>query len=86
MKKGWTVAVWGLGAIGLGVVLGAREAGAKEIVGIDLVDGKREKAEKMGATGFVNPRRDVPEGKTLQSYLVERFSGGFDYTFECVGR
>lgn len=86
VEAGSRVAVWGLGAIGLAVVMGAKKAGAKEIIAIDLLDGKREKAERLGATGFVNPKKDVPEGKTLQEYLVEKYNGGFDYTFECVGR
>lgn len=33
----------------------------------------------------MNPKEDVPEGKNLQTYLVEKFNGGFDYTFECIG-
>lgn len=41
-------------------------------------------ARELGATDCVNPN-DVPEGKTLVQYLSEKFGGGFDYTFECVG-
>jgi S-(hydroxymethyl)glutathione dehydrogenase/alcohol dehydrogenase len=36
-------------------------------------------------TDFVNIKTDIPVGKTLQEYLVERFDGGFDFTLECVG-
>lgn len=41
-------------------------------------------ARRFGATEFVNPK-SIPEGKTTQEYLVEKFDGGFDYTFECIG-
>jgi S-(hydroxymethyl)glutathione dehydrogenase/alcohol dehydrogenase len=84
VEEGSTVAVWGLGAVGLAVIMGAKEAGAKQIVGIDFIDKKFEMAKKFGATDFINPKA-LPEGKPLQEYLVEKFNGGFDYTFECVG-
>jgi len=85
VEPGSRVAVWGLGAVGLAVIMGAKTAGAKEIIGIDLMEEKFERAKAFGATGFVNPKKDVPEGKTLQAHLVEKFDGGFDYTFECIG-
>uniref|UniRef100_A0A915EMF3 Alcohol dehydrogenase-like C-terminal domain-containing protein n=1 Tax=Ditylenchus dipsaci TaxID=166011 RepID=A0A915EMF3_9BILA len=64
--------------------MGAKEAGAKQIVAIDLLPSKFEKAKFFGATDFVNPK-DIPGDQNLQSYLVDKFNGGFDYTFECVG-
>ncbi|KAH7725096.1 Alcohol dehydrogenase class-3 [Aphelenchoides avenae] len=85
VESGSTVAVWGLGAVGLAVVMGAKAVGAKTIVGIDMVPKKFETAKLLGATHYVNPKEDVPEGKNLQTYLVEKFNGGFDYTFECIG-
>uniref|UniRef100_A0A914HJ51 S-(hydroxymethyl)glutathione dehydrogenase n=1 Tax=Globodera rostochiensis TaxID=31243 RepID=A0A914HJ51_GLORO len=84
VESGSTVAVWGLGAVGLAVVMGAKKAGAAKIVGIDVEPAKFENAKKFGATDFVNPR-EVPAGQTMQAFLVDKFDGGFDYTFECCG-
>ncbi|KAL3083223.1 hypothetical protein niasHS_011025 [Heterodera schachtii] len=84
VEPGSTVAVWGLGTVGLAVVMGAKKAGASKIVGIDLDTAKFEKAKHFGATEFVNPK-EVPAEQTLQAFLVDKFDGGFDYTFECCG-
>ncbi|VDP02213.1 unnamed protein product [Heligmosomoides polygyrus] len=84
VEPGSTVAVWGLGAVGLAVIMGAKSVGAKKIVAIDVLDSKFEKAREFGATDCVNPKT-IPDGKSLQSWLVENFDGGFDYTFECIG-
>ncbi|CAD5224817.1 unnamed protein product [Bursaphelenchus okinawaensis] len=84
VEKGSTVAVWGLGAVGLAVIMGAKVAGAKQIVGIDVLNEKKALAEKFGATDFVNPK-EAPQDKPFQQYLVDKFDGGFDYTFECIG-
>uniref|UniRef100_A0A183BVW5 S-(hydroxymethyl)glutathione dehydrogenase n=1 Tax=Globodera pallida TaxID=36090 RepID=A0A183BVW5_GLOPA len=81
VEPGSTVAVWGLGAVGLAVVMGAKKAGASKIVGIDMEPAKFDDAKKFGATDFVNPK-DIPEGQPLQEFLAEKFDGGFDYTFE----
>ncbi|VDK46106.1 unnamed protein product [Cylicostephanus goldi] len=84
VEPGSTVAVWGLGAVGLAVIMGAKAVGAKRIVGIDIVESKYDKARQFGATECVNPK-SVPEGQSIQAWLVEKFDGGFDYTFECIG-
>ncbi|RNA28821.1 Alcohol dehydrogenase class-3 [Brachionus plicatilis] len=83
VEKDSTVAVWGLGAVGLAVLMGAKEAGAKEIVGIDINADKFKVALEFGATQCINPL-DYPD-KAFQQTLVEKFDGGFDYTFECIG-
>lgn len=83
VEKDSTVAVWGLGAVGLAVLMGAKEAGAKEIVGIDINPDKFKVAMQFGATQCINPL-DYPD-KPFQQTLVEKFDGGFDYTFECIG-
>lgn len=99
VEKGSTVAVFGLGAVGLAAIMAAREVGARRIVGIDLLSSKKALgksfcvifflnyilAEQFGATDFVNPK-EVPQDKPFQQYLVDTFDGGFDYTFECIGR
>lgn len=79
-----TVAVWGLGGIGLAVIMGAKEAGAKQIIGIDMNPEKFKLAMEFGATECLNPK-DFPQDKPFQQILVENYNGGFDYTFECIG-
>lgn len=78
------VGVFGLGGIGLNVVQGARMAGAKRIIGIDLNPEREAIGRQFGLTDFVNPR-DLGENTDLVGHLVEMTNGGFDYTFECVG-
>ena len=77
-----TVAVFGLGGIGLNVIQGARMVGAKRIVGIDVNPAREAMARRFGMTDFVDPRA-VPGD--LVGHLVELTGGGADYTFECVG-
>jgi len=82
VQVGDTVVVFGLGGIGLNVVQGARLAGARMIVGIDLNPGRRAMAEKFGMTHFVNPAEVRGE---MVPYLVDLTGGGADFAFECVG-
>lgn len=77
-----TAVVFGLGGIGLNVVQGLRLVGARQIVGVDLNESKREMATKFGMTDFVNPK----DHKDLVGHLVELTGGGADYSFECIGR
>jgi len=82
VEKGATVAVFGLGGVGLGVIQGAVEAGASRIIGIDLNPGKFDLAKKMGATDVINPSEHE---KSIQDVIVELTDGGVDYSFECIG-
>jgi S-(hydroxymethyl)glutathione dehydrogenase/alcohol dehydrogenase len=82
VEPGTTVVVFGLGGIGLNVIQGARMAGARMIVGVDINPARRPLAEKFGMTHFVNPKE--VEGD-LVAHLVELTKGGADYSFECVG-
>jgi S-(hydroxymethyl)glutathione dehydrogenase/alcohol dehydrogenase len=84
VEEGSTVAVFGLGAVGLAAIMGAKQAKASRIVAIDILESKKDLAFQFGATDFVNPK-DVPSDKPFQQYLVDNFDGGFDYTFECIG-
>lgn len=82
VEPGSTVAVFGLGGIGLSVVQGAVMAGASRIVAVDLNDDKFEMAKMLGATDFVNPSKfDRP----VQEVIVDLTDGGVDYSFECIG-
>ncbi|TCS39672.1 S-(hydroxymethyl)glutathione dehydrogenase/alcohol dehydrogenase [Paucimonas lemoignei] len=82
VKEGDTVAVFGLGGIGLAVIQGAAQAKAGRIIGIDLNPGKFELARKMGATDTVNPK---DHDKPIQEVIVEMTDGGVDFSFECIG-
>jgi len=82
VEKGSTVAVFGLGGVGLGVVQGAVAAGASRIIGIDINPAKFPLAKKLGVTDTINPL-DYPN-RPIQEVLVE-LTGGLDYTFESIG-
>ena len=82
VRPGSTVAVFGLGAIGLAVVQGAVMAKAARIIGVDVNADKWPMAEAMGATDFVNPKEyDLP----IQQVIIDKTNGGVDYSFECIG-
>ena len=82
VKRGDTVAIFGLGGIGLAAIIGARMSGAKRIIGIDTNPSKFAMAEKLGATDMVNPK---DHDKPIQQVIVEMTDGGVDYSFECIG-
>ena len=83
VEPGSTVAVFGLGGIGLSVIQGAVMAKASRIVAIDINEDKFDMARMLGATDFVNPSKfDDP----IQDVVVELTGGGVDYSFECIGR
>ena len=81
---GCSVAVFGCGAIGLGVISTSQLVKASRIIAVDTNPEKEEWARKFGATDFVNPTK-LPEGKRIQDYLIEITDGGLDYTFDCTG-
>ena len=55
VEAGSTVAIFGLGGIGLNVIQGAKMVGASRIIGIDLNDSRASIAIKFGMTYFINP-------------------------------
>lgn len=83
VEPGASVAVFGLGGIGLSVVQGAVMARAGRIVVVDTNPDKFEMARALGATDFVNPKdyADTP----IQQVIVDLTDGGVDYSFECIG-
>jgi S-(hydroxymethyl)glutathione dehydrogenase/alcohol dehydrogenase len=82
VEPGASVAVFGLGGIGLSVIQGAVMAKAERILAIDINPDKFEMAQQLGATECVNPAEyDAP----IQDVIVELTNGGVDYSFECVG-
>ena len=81
VETGSTVAVFGLGGIGLNVIQGAKMVGAARIIGIDLNNSKQSLATQFGMTDFINPT-DV---ENVVDYIVDMTGGGVDYSFECIG-
>ncbi|RXG67851.1 Alcohol dehydrogenase class-3 [Armadillidium vulgare] len=82
VEEGSICAIWGLGAVGLAVAMGCKEAGASRIIGIDINPDKFEVAKKFGVSEFVNP---LDHTKPIQEVIAEMTDGGCDYTFECIG-
>ncbi|KAG6470416.1 hypothetical protein ZIOFF_071489 [Zingiber officinale] len=80
--KGSTVAVFGLGAVGLSAAEGARYSGASRIIGVDINPNRFEEAKKFGVTEFVNPK---DYDKPVQEVIAEITNGGVDRSIECTG-
>ena len=80
VEKGATVAVYGLGGIGLNVVQGARLAGASRIIGVDINPARDAQARLFGLTDFVDPA----SGNAV-AQVQALTGGGVDHSFECVG-
>jgi S-(hydroxymethyl)glutathione dehydrogenase/alcohol dehydrogenase len=81
VQPGSSVAVVGIGGVGLNVIQGAVLANATTIIAIDLLDNKLELAKQFGATHTVNPARENFQEK------VNKITGGIgvDYAFEVIG-
>lgn len=78
--KGASVAVFGLGGIGLNVMQGARLAGAAQIIGVDINPARETQGQRFGLTDFINPKERDPVAA-----IREISGGGADFAFECVG-
>ena len=82
VQPGDTVAVFGLGGIGLSAIIGAVKAKASRIIAVDINPSKFEIARQLGATDCVNPK---DYDRPIQEVIVDLTDGGVDYSFECVG-
>jgi len=82
VEEGATVAIFGLGGIGLSAIIGATMAKASRIIAIDINDSKFDLAKQLGATDCINPKSN---DKPIQEVIVELTDGGVDYSFECIG-
>ena len=80
VEKGSTVAVFGLGGIGLNVVQGSKMAGASRIIGIDINPERESLGKDFGMTDFINPK----EVENVVDQIIQ-ITGGVDYSFECIG-
>lgn len=82
VEPGSTVAVFGLGGIGLSVIQGAVMAKAGRIIAVDTNPAKFDMARALGATDCVNPKELSVSTKEA---IVGMTNGGVDYSFECIG-
>ncbi|KAJ9549734.1 hypothetical protein OSB04_022277 [Centaurea solstitialis] len=82
VQAGSSVAVFGLGAVGLAVVEGARSRGATRIIGVDINSEKLKRGEAMGVTDIINP---LELNRPVHEEIREISDGGVDFTFECAG-
>ena len=80
VEIGSTVAVFGLGGIGLNVIQGAKLAGANKIIGIDINSKREAIGKNFGMTDFINPKKV----DNVVDYIIQ-MTGGVDYSFECIG-
>ncbi|XP_069486766.1 alcohol dehydrogenase 1-like isoform X2 [Ambystoma mexicanum] len=82
VEPGSSCAVFGLGGVGLSVVIGCKLAGASRIIGIANRKSHFAKAKEMGATECISPK---DYNKPIHEVLCDMTDGGVDYSFECVG-
>ena len=81
VEPGSTVAVFGLGGIGLNVIQGARMVSADRIIGVDINPTRAKLGTQFGMTDFINPK-DVDD---VTQAIIDLTGGGVDYSFECIG-
>jgi S-(hydroxymethyl)glutathione dehydrogenase/alcohol dehydrogenase len=81
VEPGSTVAVFGLGGIGLNVIQGAKMVGATRIIGVDINPDREALGREFGMTDFVNPK----EVDNVTESIIDMTGGGVDYSFECIG-
>ncbi|KAG2180342.1 hypothetical protein INT44_003344 [Umbelopsis vinacea] len=83
VTQGSSVAIFGLGCVGLSVAQGAAYNKAGRIIGVDVNPNKEKIGREFGITEFVNPNdyKDQP----IQQVLIDKTDGGLDYTFDCTG-
>jgi Zn-dependent alcohol dehydrogenase len=92
VKRGQSVAIFGVGGVGLCAVVAARVVGADPIIAVDLADDKLEFARRFGATHGVNASREDPVAaihaltvrKDARTMLMQPVSGA-DFAFDCIG-
>ncbi len=81
VEPGSTVAVFGLGGIGLNVIQGAKMVGADRIIGIDINPTREKLGRNFGMSDFLNPN-DIDD---VTQAIIDMTGGGVDYSFECIG-
>ena len=82
VEEGATVAIFGLGGVGLSAIIGAKMAQAGRIIVVDINEAKFDLATKLGATDCLNPK---DYETSIVDVIIELTEGGVDYSFECIG-
>lgn len=92
VQRGQSVAIFGVGGVGLSAVVGAKVAGADPIIAIDLDDAKLEFAKHFGATHGINASNEDPVAAIhALTTKAEKFTylhtpvSGADFAFDCIG-
>ncbi|MGB8684819.1 MAG: Zn-dependent alcohol dehydrogenase [Candidatus Binatus sp.] len=81
IEPGSTVAVFGAGGVGLAAIQGARIAGARKIIAVDMFEGKLAMAKRLGATDTV----DASSSDAVDEIRKLTDGAGVDYSFEAIG-
>jgi S-(hydroxymethyl)glutathione dehydrogenase/alcohol dehydrogenase len=82
VQPGSTVAIFGLGGVGLSAVQGAVLARASRIIVVDINTSKFEMAKMLGATDCINPK---DYDRPIQQVIIDLTDGGVDYSIEAIG-
>jgi Zn-dependent alcohol dehydrogenase len=82
VRPGQSVAVWGIGGVGISAILGAVAAGAQRIIAIDPNPRKEAVAKRFGATDYLNPARTNDVAAAVRELTRGR---GADASLECIG-
>jgi Zn-dependent alcohol dehydrogenase len=92
VQPGQSVAVFGVGGVGLSAIVGAKVAGANPIIAVDLDDAKLEFARQFGATHGINASRQDPveaihalTARPDQFTIFQTPVSGVDFAFDCIG-
>ena len=75
VEAGSTVAVWGLGAVGLAVIMGCKEVGAKRIIAVDINPDKWPLGEQSHIPFIYQPHPSMPYSPTVWSYRILQSQG-----------
>lgn len=84
IKPGSTVAVWGLGTVGLACIIGCKEKGASKIIGINVKGDREAKAKKFGCTDYISLSK-LDKDTTIVQKIFQLTTFGVDYAFVCAG-
>jgi S-(hydroxymethyl)glutathione dehydrogenase / alcohol dehydrogenase len=80
VRPGDSVAIWGMGGVGLNVVRAAKLRGATPLIGVDIEGSKEKMAKEFGVTHFIDSSIEDPVPK-----IQELTGGGATFCFEVVG-
>jgi aryl-alcohol dehydrogenase len=80
VKPGSSIAIFGIGSVGLSAIMAAAVSGCTQIIGIDVVDERLKLAKEFGATDIINSSQTNPVEQ-----IRKLAGGGIEYTLECTG-